>query len=80
MEVGCVSRPPTLLASALAQPTEIRIGYVPVYTRGQKRERQVDAMHTAGCRRILAEKQSGRDTDRPEQTACLAFLAVGDTT
>jgi DNA invertase Pin-like site-specific DNA recombinase len=33
----------------------------------------------AGCRRIFAEKQSGRDTDRPELTACLAFLAPGDT-
>jgi DNA invertase Pin-like site-specific DNA recombinase len=33
----------------------------------------------AGCRRIFAEKQSGRDTDRPELTACLDFMAPGDT-
>ena len=34
-------------------------------------ERQLDAPRAAGCRRIFAEKQSGRDTDRPELTACL---------
>ncbi|HLL64645.1 MAG TPA: recombinase family protein [Micromonosporaceae bacterium] len=60
-------------------PTEIRIGYARVPTGGQKLERQIDALHAAGCRRVFAEKQSGRDTDRPELTACLAFLTVGDT-
>jgi len=42
-------------------------------------ERQLDALKAAGCRRIFAEKQSGRDTDRPELAACPEFMHAGDT-
>lgn len=33
----------------------------------------------AGCRRIFADKKSGKDTDRPELTAAMKFLEPGDT-
>ncbi|WP_257033742.1 recombinase family protein [Streptomyces sp. Ag109_G2-15] len=46
---------------------------------GQKLDRQVDALATAGCRWIFADKKSGKDDLRPELTACHAFLQPGDT-
>jgi hypothetical protein len=68
-----------LLDSNGGHPAKIGISYARVSTGGQKLERQLDALSPAACRRVFAEKQSGRDTDRPELTAYLAFLTPGDT-
>ncbi|ABD11730.1 site-specific recombinase, DNA invertase Pin [Frankia casuarinae] len=77
--VTAAFEPAKFLAAEPAVLTHIRIGYARVSTGGQKLERQIDALTAAGCRRIFAEKQSGRDTDRPQLTACLAFAQPGDT-
>ncbi|WTY91408.1 recombinase family protein [Sphaerisporangium sp. NBC_01403] len=68
-----------LLVAEPAVRTEIRIGYARVSTGGQKLDRQLDALNAVGCRRIFADKKSGKNDLRPELKACHAFLAAGDT-
>jgi DNA invertase Pin-like site-specific DNA recombinase len=68
-----------LLTAEPAILTDIKIGYARVSTGGQKLDRQIDALKAAGCRRVFADKKSGKDTDRPELAAALEFMRPGDT-
>ncbi len=56
-------------------------GYVRVSSREQNEARQLAAMCNAGLRPeyIFAEKQSGRDFDRPQYKKLLRRLRRGDT-
>jgi DNA invertase Pin-like site-specific DNA recombinase len=59
--------------------TGARIGYARVSTNGQLLDRQLHAQNEVGCIKVFADKQSGRDADRPDLIACLAYRRAGDT-
>lgn len=70
---------PELLVAEPLVRTEIKIGYARVSTGGQMLEWQIDALTDAGCRKIFADKKSGKTDLRPELKARHAFLDAGDT-
>jgi DNA invertase Pin-like site-specific DNA recombinase len=53
-----------------------RVGYIRVSSIGQNTERQLDGVQIDRC---FSEKLSGKDTDRPQLEAMLAFVREGDT-
>jgi len=55
------------------------IGYARVSTDGQTLAAQTEALRSAGCARIFAEKISGAYSDRPQLAKAIAALGEGDT-
>lgn len=54
------------------------IGYARVSTADQNPRLQVEALETAGCRRIFTETASGARSDRPELRAALEYARPDD--
>ncbi|SDU76820.1 Site-specific DNA recombinase [Jiangella alkaliphila] len=71
--------PDDILAPAPARLSDILIGYARISTGAQSLDRQIDALTSAGCRRIFADEKSGKNALRPELKACHAFIDPGDT-
>jgi len=53
-------------------------GYARVSTDDQTLQAQTEALHSAGCGRIYAEKISGAYSDRPQRAKALSALTAGD--
>ena len=53
-----------------------QVGYVRVSTLVQNTARQLDGV---ALDKVFEDKASGKDTDRPQLSACLEFLREGDT-
>jgi DNA invertase Pin-like site-specific DNA recombinase len=67
-----------VLSAEPAVLTDGLVGYARVSTSAQLLDRQIRALSEAGCVKVFADKRSGRDAERPELTACLAYLRPGD--
>ncbi len=53
-----------------------RVGYVRVSTLDQNTDRQLDGVELD---RVFTDHASGKDTNRPQLVACLAYVREGDT-
>ena len=56
----------------------MKVGYVRVSTQGQNTVRQEVLMKELGVDRIFIDKQSGKDTSRPELKRMMDFVREGD--
>lgn len=53
------------------------VGYVRVSTKEQNEARQLEALND--CEKLFVDKQSGKDTSRPQLQEMLGFVREGDT-
>ena len=57
----------------------MKFGYARVSTISQSLDTQLEALKKEGCDKIVEEKKSGKDLDRPELNNLLDNLRDGDT-
>ncbi|WP_455566393.1 recombinase family protein [Nocardia fusca] len=55
------------------------IGYARVSTRDQNLDRQTRALKASGCKKVFADKKSGKDVEREQLAKCLDYMRAGDT-
>jgi DNA invertase Pin-like site-specific DNA recombinase len=56
----------------------MKVGYARVSTRDQSPQLQLDALKSAGCKKVYTEKASGARLDRPKLEEALDYLREGD--
>lgn len=56
----------------------MKVGYVRVSTQGQNTARQEVLMQELGVDRVFIDRQSGKDTSRPELKKMMDFVREGD--
>ena len=54
------------------------VGYARVSTQDQNLDLQITALKEAGCQKILTEKASGAQRDRPELMAAMNYIRPGE--
>ena len=57
----------------------MKVGYIRVSTQDQNPARQDELMKSLGVERTFTDKQSGKDTDRPQFKEMLSYVREGDT-
>jgi DNA invertase Pin-like site-specific DNA recombinase len=55
------------------------VGYARVSTQEQDLALQLDALETAGCKKVFEEKASGAQRERAALRAALDYMRAGDT-
>ena len=57
----------------------MKIGYCRVSTTEQNPERQLEAFENLGIEKVYIDKQSGKNTNRPQLAEMLSYIREGDT-